>query len=363
MRTRTLLAAALAVAVVACQSSRPSQKTNDAAAPKLDPQAPVAKVSGATITAGELDSFTPPGGESSVAKELKRLDQEHQQQVYQTRRGALEGMIRQRLLEGKAKAAGLSVDEFLQKEIVAKVGEPSEEEMKTLYDRAKSGPNAANIPPYEQLKPDIARFVQQQKAQGALAEYFDTLMKDAKVEILLPEYAPPKVEVAAEGPSKGPANAPITIVEFSDFECPFCVRAEETVKQVMEAYPNQVRLVYRDYPLPNHAQAPKAAEAAHCAGDQGKYWDMHGKLFAAGGKLQVDLLKSYAKELGLDASKFDQCLDSGEKASVVEGHKKAGADAGVSGTPAFFVNGQLISGAQPVEAFKKVIDRELKAKN
>jgi protein-disulfide isomerase len=363
MRTRTLLAAAVAVAIVACQSSRPSQKANDTAAQKLDPQAPVAKVSGATITAGELDSFTPPGGEASVAKELKRLDQEHQQQVYQTRRGALEGMIRQRLLEGKAKAAGLSVDEFLQKEIVAKVGEPTEEEMRALYERAKSGPNATNIPPYDQLKPDIARFVQQQKAQGALTAYFDTLMKEANVEILLPEYAPPKVEVAADGPSKGPANAPVTIVEFSDFECPFCVRAEETVKQVMDAYPNQVRLVYRDYPLPNHAQAPKAAEAAHCAGDQGKYWDMHSRLFAAGGKLEVGSLKSYAKELGLDTAKFDTCLDSGEKASVVEGHKKAGEEAGVSGTPAFFVNGQLISGAQPLEAFKKVIDRELKAQN
>ncbi|HYG67396.1 MAG TPA: thioredoxin domain-containing protein, partial [Anaeromyxobacteraceae bacterium] len=121
----------------------------------------------------------------------------------------------------------------------------------------------------------------------------------------------------------------------------------------------QVRLVYRDYPLPNHTQAPKAAEAAHCAGDQGKYWEMHGKLFAVGGKLEVPSLKGYAKELGLDQAKFDQCLDSGVKAAVVEGHRKAGEEAGVNGTPAFFVNGQLISGAQPLDAFKKVIDREL----
>jgi protein-disulfide isomerase len=362
MRIRTLLAVALAAAAIACQSSRPSQKANDAEGQKLDATAPVARVSGATITAGELENFTPPGGQASVAKELKRLEQEHQQQVYQTRRGALDGMIRQRLLEAKAKAAGVTVDEFLQKEIVARVGEPSEEELRALYERAKSGPNASALPPFDQVKPDIARFVQQQKAQGALAEYFDTLMKEAKVEILLPEYQPPKVEVAAEGPSKGPADAPVTIVEFSDFECPFCVRAEDTVKQVMAAYPNQVRLVYRDYPLPNHAQAPKAAEAAHCAGDQGKYWEMHGRLFAAGGKLEVESLKSYAKELGLDGAKFDKCLDSGEKATVVTAHKKAGEEAGVNGTPAFFVNGNLISGAQPLDAFKKLIDRELQAR-
>ncbi|HYG68908.1 MAG TPA: thioredoxin domain-containing protein, partial [Anaeromyxobacteraceae bacterium] len=319
MRTRTLFAVGLAAAVIACQSSRPSQKPAEADAQKLDPQAPVAKVGDKTITASELDAFTPPGADASLGKELKRLDEQYKQQVYQTRRAALEGMIRNRLLEEKAKAANLSVDEFLQKEIVAKVGEPSEEEMRTLYERAKSGPNAAQLPPYDQIKPDLGRFIQQQKAQGALAEYFDGLMKEAKVEILLPEYAPPKVEVAAEGPSKGPANAPVTIVEFSDFECPFCARAEETVKQVLAAYPEQVRLVYRDYPLPNHTQAPKAAEAAHCAGDQGKYWDMHGKLFGAGGKLEVSSLKGYAKELGLDAAKFDQCLDSGVKAAVVEG--------------------------------------------
>lgn len=362
MRIRTLLVVALAAAAIACQSSRPSQKANDTEGQQLDPAAPVARVSGATITAGELDNFTPPGGQSSVAKELKRLEQEHQQQVYQTRRGALEGMIRQRLLDAKAKAAGVTVDEFIQKEIVARVGEPSEEELRALYERAKNSPNGAELPPYDQVKPDITRFVQQQKAQGALGEYFDTLMKEAKVEILLPEYQPPKVEVAAEGPSKGPADAPITIVEFSDFECPFCARAEGTVKEVLAAYPNQIRLVYRDYPLPNHAQAPKAAEAAHCAADQGKYWEMHGKLFAAGGNLQVDSLKTYAKDLGLDAGKFDKCLDSGEKAAVVAGHRQAGEEAGVNGTPAFFVNGRLLSGAQPLDEFKKLIDRELQAK-
>jgi protein-disulfide isomerase len=151
----------------------------------------------------------------------------------------------------------------------------------------------------------------------------------------------------------------VTIVEFSDFECPFCVRAEPTVKQILDTYGDKVRLVFKDFPLPIHPNAPKAAEAAHCAGAQNKYWEMHEKLFAAGGKLAVADLKAHAREVGIDGAKFDQCLDSGEKASVVEANRKAGEEVGVTGTPAFFVNGRPLSGAQPFDEFKKLIDKEL----
>ena len=149
-------------------------------------------------------------------------------------------------------------------------------------------------------------------------------------------------------------------MEFSDFECPFCVRAEEAVKQVMAAYPGKVRLVYRDYPLPFHARAQKASEAALCAGDQGKYWEMHEKLFANQKALEVGQLKQHAKDLGLTTDKFDKCLDSGEKAKIVDASKKAGEEAGVNGTPAFFINGRPLSGAQPFEKFKEIIDHELR---
>jgi protein-disulfide isomerase len=130
----------------------------------------------------------------------------------------------------------------------------------------------------------------------------------------------------------------------------------------LEKYKGKIRLVFRDYPLEFHKLAPKAAEAAHCAGDQGKYWEMHGRLFAGTPKLEVSDLKAYAREVQLDAGRFDKCLDSGEKAKVVQDHFKAGADAGVRGTPAFFINGRMISGAQPLEAFKAIIDAELAAK-
>jgi protein-disulfide isomerase len=349
MPIRHLLAAAAILAAAGCQPPRPGAAGSQQ---KQDPKAAVARIGGETVTAGELDE--------SVKKELAQLDQQYQEQRYQLRRQALEGMLRKRAFEAKAKEQGITAEQLVERDVAAKVAEPSDAEMKALYDRAKS--SGQQLPPFEQVKPDIARFLKNQKGQGQLVEYWESLKKEMKIEVLLPAYQPPKVAVDATGPTRGPTGAPVTIVEFSDFECPYCARAEPTVKQVLAAYPDKVRLVYRDFPLPMHPRAPKAAEAAHCAADQGKYWEMHEKLFANSTKLEVGELKGYAKEVGLDQGKFDKCLESGEKAKVVESHRKAGEEAGVSGTPAFFINGRLLSGAQPIDAFKAIIDEELKAK-
>jgi protein-disulfide isomerase len=348
--SRPILVVAAVLGVVACQSPRSAQPSQQQ---KQDPSTPVAKIAGKNITAGELDD--------AVKKDLAQLDQQYQEQRYQIRRNQLESMLRQRAFDDKAKAKGVSREELVNQEIAAKIPEPPDAEIRALYDRAKAG--GQQLPPFDQVKPDIARFIKNQKGQQMLADYYDGLKKEMGIEVLLAPYQPPKVVVEAVGPTKGPATAPVTIVEFSDYECPFCVRAEPTVKEVLAAYPGKIKLVYRDYPLPMHKAAPKAAEAAHCAGDQGKYWEMHDKLFAANGKLAPADLKAAAREIpGIDGGKFDQCLDSGSKAAEVEKNRKAGDEAGVSGTPAFFINGRLISGAQPAEAFKAAIDEELKAK-
>jgi protein-disulfide isomerase len=170
------------------------------------------------------------------------------------------------------------------------------------------------------------------------------------------------VEVEAKGPARGPANALVTIVEFSDFQCPYCSREVPVIERVMKDYDGKVRLVFRHYPLDFHPFAQKAAEAGACAQDQGKFWELHDKMFTNQNKLGVDDLKGYAKSLGMDPSKFDQCLDSGEKKALVEEDMKAGSAAGVSGTPAFFINGVFINGAQPYEQIKQAVDRELKKK-
>jgi protein-disulfide isomerase len=245
-------------------------------------------------------------------------------------------------------------------EVLDKMPAPSDAEIQQVYDAAKA--QGRDLPPMAQVKETIVRFIQQQKAQAAAQAYYEKLKTEAKVEILLAPYRAPRQNVEAKGPSRGPANAPITIVEFSDFECPYCSKAEEVVSEVVRVYGDKIRVVYRDLPLPMHPNAAKAAEAAHCAGEQGKYWEMHAKLFSNQRALEVPALKGYAKDLKLDQAKFDKCLDSGATAALVEEGKKAGNELGINGTPAFFVNGVMINGAQPFDAFKEIIDAELAQK-
>jgi protein-disulfide isomerase len=172
---------------------------------------------------------------------------------------------------------------------------------------------------------------------------------------------PPRFDVGiGTSPAKGPATAPVTIVEFADFECPYCGRVLPIVQQVLETYGDKVRLAFRDYPLPNHTKAPKASEAAACAAEQGQFWEMYEKLFASAPRLDEIDLKRYAIDLGLDSATFYECLDSGKTAAQVQANVQAGQELGISGTPAFFINGRLVGGAQPFERFQEVIDEELK---
>jgi protein-disulfide isomerase len=177
---------------------------------------------------------------------------------------------------------------------------------------------------------------------------------------------PPRVSVAAEGPSLGPADAPVTIIEFSDFQCPYCGRASNTVKQIHERYPKQVRIVYRHLPLDSiHPHARPAAEAAACANAQSRFWEFHDKIFANQRALSAPDLQRYAKEVGLDVAAFDQCVTERKFQALVDLDLKAANTAAAAagkrslGTPAFFVNGILVSGAKPAEEFYRLIDAEL----
>lgn len=172
-----------------------------------------------------------------------------------------------------------------------------------------------------------------------------------------------KYQGAAAGniadPSIGPEDAKITIIEYSDFECPFCQRAEITVKQVLEEYKGRVRLVYKNYPLSFHNNAKNAAEAAECANEQGRFWEYHGKLFENRLELGKNSLKKYAEELGMDMEEFNSCFESGKYKAEVESDMEEGDKLGIDGVPVFFINSEPLVGAQPLEAFKAVIDRKL----
>lgn len=161
---------------------------------------------------------------------------------------------------------------------------------------------------------------------------------------------------------KGDKDAPVTIVEFSDFECPFCTRFyQQTLSQIDEQYikTGKVKFIYRDFPLSFHPNAQKAGEATECAGEQGKFWEMHDVLFDKGVKGGVESFKTFAQDLDLDTSKFNECLDSGAMASEVQKDFRDGQAAGITGTPGFIINGKKVSGALPFENFKQIIEAEL----
>ena len=161
---------------------------------------------------------------------------------------------------------------------------------------------------------------------------------------------------------KGDSDAPVTIVEFSDYECPFCARyVVQTYPQIVEKYidTGKVKYIFRDFPLSFHQQAQKAAEAAECAGEQGKYYEMHDTLFDSGVEGGVTSFKQFASDIGLNTAEFNTCLDSGAMASEVQQDFLDGQRAGVQGTPAFFINGVMVSGAQPFSAFEQVIEAAL----
>jgi len=169
--------------------------------------------------------------------------------------------------------------------------------------------------------------------------------------------------IADDDPVRGDSNAKVTIVEFSDFQCPFCAKAYPTVKQTLETYSGKVRLVYRDFPLSStHPLAQKAAEASECAEEQGKFWEYHDKLFESQAEWAgkgAEQFKKYAQDLGLDAEKFNACLDSDKYREEVLKDLGDGQKLGVTGTPTFFINGKMLVGAQPFEAFKQIIEEEL----
>lgn len=168
-------------------------------------------------------------------------------------------------------------------------------------------------------------------------------------------------EVSADDdPFIGPKDAKITLIEFSDFECPYCQKVVPTMKELAKTYGDKIKIVFRNFPLDFHPNAKTAALASECADDQGKFWPYHDKLFENQKKLDLESLKSYAKELGFNTSEFNKCLDSKKYEAEVAKDAQDGQNASVSGTPTFFINGRKVEGAQPIDQFKKVIEEELK---
>jgi len=324
------------------ETAAPQSQTASAAG---DSQA-AAIVAGETITLDELDK--------AAASQLQRI----RQQEYQLRMDALQGMIQQKLLTTEAASRKVSDADLLKAEVVDKAAKVSDDDVQKFYDTNKA---RFGTKTFDETKGDISNMLNQQKQAERRAQFLNELQSKASVKILID---PPRVAVKVPDgiPSIGPADAPVQLVEWSDYQCPFCKRAHPTVEQVISEYKDKVRFVYLDYPLPFHQQAMPASQAAHCALDQGKFWEYHRNLMMVAGDLSEADLSKRASDLGLDGTAFTACLGSKKHDTTIQSYASDGAAVGVTGTPAFFINGRSLVGAQPIEQFRTVINEELTRK-
>jgi len=339
----TVLSAAGLVWLAGCHTS--AQQPKPVAASDV-----VARIGTSTLTMSEVDARALQESASSFGG-AKLV-----QAIYMARRAAIEEMVADRLLDDEAKSRGIDRATLVEREIAAKAPNPTEADITAWYT---SNPQRVNGASLDQVRTPIRSLLIQERMDNARTAFVDTLKAKTPITITL---EPPRVEVTDGGrPVRGSSNASVEVVEFSDFQCPFCQRANPVVEQVLKTYGNKIKFVYRHYPLPNHPNARPAAEAAACAEVQGKFWEYHDQLFANGSKLTDADLKAHAATVGLDTAKFNTCFDNKQQKPGVDADIAAADKVGVTGTPAFFINGRAIEGAQPFEAFKRVIDEELAA--
>jgi protein-disulfide isomerase len=342
-----LFALVASLGLHACASrvevARPESVRTDLSAPRAN--SVVASVAGVTITLADLDK--------EVAGELARQMAAYEASLYETRLAGLNALVDRRLLEAEAKARGTSPEALLAAEVDAKVTAPGEAELLAFYEENKAQMQGAT---FEDIKGRIAEFLGEESKKQTYSQFVANLKKKHGAKLML---EPPRVSVEAKGPSKGPADAKVTIVIFSDFECPFCARALPAIAQVEKTYGKDVRFVFRHYPLPFHEAAGPAAEASSCAAEQGKFWELHDHIFETR-ELGLDQIKTFlATQSGFDSAAYDACMSAQRGKAVRDADLAAAEKAGVDGTPAFFINGVKLSGAQPFDAFQAIIDAEL----
>jgi len=276
---------------------------------------------------------------------------------YQIGRRILEQHIDTMLLAKEATRRGVSVEQLLRDEVDGKTPAPDRREVANMYEAFKD--NFRGTPEPDALA-QIEKRIVAREAEKRKAALLQHLREAAGVSIKLP---PPRVAGdIARGPAVGPDTAPVRIVAFSDFHCPYCRRASETLREVQARYGGSVRMVYRHYPLPSHPGAAKASEAAECANEQGRFWPMHDVLFGESPATTDADYARLAEKAGVNVDKFRDCMKSGRAESVWQRDKEEAALLGVRSTPTFFVNGRLVSGAKSADAFAEIIDEELRAR-
>jgi protein-disulfide isomerase len=300
----------------------------------------VAEVGGVKVTMAELEQ-----------EESAKLLSAHYQ-YYQAETKALNELIDKKLLEQKARSENLTLEQLVDRDIKSQVKDPTEDQMKVYYEGLETDQ------PYEAVRGKILEKIRELRTEKARSAYVNALRAQTTVYVTL---APPLANVdTRNSQTLGPQKAPVSLVEFADYECPYCQKVAADVKKLQADLDDKVAFTYKDFPLPMHARAEKAAEATRCAGKQGKFWEFHDELFRSK-ELDFDQLKAQARTLKLDPAEFDKCLDSGEQAEAVERDRKEGLRLGLSGTPSFFINGHFLSGALDYAALRQIVEQQLAA--
>jgi len=301
----------------------------------------VAEVLGHKVTLAEVE-------QKETAKLLKIRSQ-----YYQAEREAVEAFIDSYLLEQKALQEHLTVADLVKRDLESHIQDPTEDQLKVYYEGLDT------TEPYVAVREKVLLSIRQRRLKKAVAEYVRALREQAGVTISLA--APTEsVSIGDEVP-RGPRDAKVQIIEFADYECPYCRQLHPTLKKLEQEFDGKIAVVYMDMPLPMHPRAAKAAEATHCAGAQGHYWDMHDWLFEDVTHLEMAQMKEHARALHLNAEQFDKCLDSGEQSAAVKKDLTEAQHLGLTGTPALFINGHFFSGAVKYPALREIIEQELAA--
>ena len=272
---------------------------------------------------------------------------------YETERKAIEDLVEQSILDEQAKKEGVTVQQLLEKHVNSAIAkDPSDEALRVYYEGIDT------TEPFESVRDKIVDALRQRRIAKAKAAYMQSLHAQNPMTIrLAPPHAPISMKDVAVRGSQGPG---VTLVEFADFQCPYCQQIQPSLTKIEAEFKGKVAFAYKDYPLPMHPDAEKAAEASHCAAAQGKYWEYHDVLYA-NKQLDPPALKTYARDLKLDAKTFETCLDSGQMAGVVGTQNSEAQALGLQGTPTFFVNGRYVSGNVTYERLRSVISEELSA--
>ncbi|MFZ8933474.1 MAG: DsbA family protein [Bacteriovoracaceae bacterium] len=279
---------------------------------------------------------------------------ELEQKIYELKMSRLKAIMLEQFMNKHPGKKDLSNDQFLEK-YISKNSKPSEKEIQKFIQDRGLPKESIN----DQMRTRIINFISMEQKKKDVDVWLTEQTQKYPVEIFFEKPSRPTFDVVVgEGPYYGNPNAKVTIVEFSDFQCPFCKKGKAVMEELKKKYGNKIKIVFKNFPLPFHVFAKKAAEASLCAHEQGQkhFWKMYDKMFNDQSKLSEKDLKSTAKSIGLDMKKFNNCLDSSKYAKTVDQDLEYGKKIGVKSTPTFFVNGQLINGAHPKKVFEDIID-------